>query len=417
MKARFSFLAVLLLLAIFSVGVYAQDDVTIAGAIEASADDESEFTILFQLLDETGLLETLDDAEAEFTIFAPTDEAFEGLLEELEIDINELLEDADAVTNILLYHVVEGSFLSEDLDDDMELQTLNGASIVVTVNSSGDILLDEFAEVVEPDLEQSNGVIHTIDGVLLPPDDASSGGGEACLIFTEEVEGVQVRVGPGENRGVVAFLPVDVEFEVLGQATDNDGNIWFKLDKEQATPNRSNAEAWVAADAVETIGNCDNVVDVNAPPVIPITQAQPTAAPSNSGDSGGDTSSGDTGTTTTDTSGQIIVQTGTWRETLSPNIDASCQGTGNVSIPTTEIYTSTSYTYNLSHSGTGFNLGGTIFTYIGDNTYQGVESVGPYTGTWYLRATSETRMEARFIFSFSSGGTNCSATVYSTFTR
>jgi uncharacterized surface protein with fasciclin (FAS1) repeats len=405
MKHYFSFLAVVLLLLIFSVGVFAQEDVTIAAALEASADDESEFTILFQLLDETDLLETLDDSEAEFTVFAPTDEAFEALLDELEMDIDELLAEPDVAASILLYHLVEGTLLSEDLEDDMELETLNGASIVVTVTSSGDVILDEFATIVEPDLEVSNGVIHLIDGVLLPPDEESSdaGSGESCFIFTEEADTIQIRVGPGENRGVVAFLPVDVEFEVLGQATDSDDNVWFKLDKEEATPNRSNAEAWVAADDVETIGNCDDVIDVNAPPVIPITQQQPTAVPSNSG--GGT----DTGTSPTPAPSRLP-NGGSWTISWNATTNASCTGTGNVAIPTVEILGSSGMSSRTSVSNTGassFNFFGVSMSHIGNNVYQGSVSFSGLTGTIYIDTVTGNQMTGRFITSFDT----CSATI------
>src|SRR5688572_7742105 len=134
MKRYFSFLAVLSLLLIFSVGTFAQDDVTIAGAVE----DGEDFSILLEALEATELLNTLDNAEGDFTLFAPTDEAFEALLEELEIDEDELLDDVETLSAILLYHVVDGAVLSEDFEDDSEVETLNGASIAVTVNDDGE---------------------------------------------------------------------------------------------------------------------------------------------------------------------------------------------------------------------------------------------------------------------------------------
>jgi uncharacterized surface protein with fasciclin (FAS1) repeats len=400
MKRSFSFLAVFLLLGIFSSGVFAQDDVTIAGAIEASADDESEFTILFQLLDETGLLETLDDSDAEFTIFAPTDEAFEALLDELEVDVDELLEDTDAVSSILLYHVVEGALLSDDFEDDSTLETLNGASITVTVNRSGDIILDEFANVVEPDLEQSNGVIHVIDGVLLPPDDSSEGGGggEACFVSTDEAESVQVRVGPGENRGVVAFLPVDVEFEVLGQATDSDDNVWFKLDKEEATPGRSNNEAWVAEDDVETIGNCDDVIDVNAPPVIPNTSANTSSNTGGGGDASGGGSTGGGGSTDTTSTG-ALPQSGTYTIVLDQFVNASCQGFQNIVIPANEVWSSTVYTVSVSSSSSSIRFDGTSLPSSG-GTFRGQVARDGYFVTTILTPVNSSFFVGQYIYSY-----------------
>jgi uncharacterized surface protein with fasciclin (FAS1) repeats len=420
MQRYFSLLAVLLLLLVFSVEVFAQDDLTIAGAVEAAADDESEFTILFQLLDETALLETLDDSDAEFTVFAPTDEAFEALLDELELDVDGLLEDSDAVANILLYHVVEGALLSEDLEDDMELETLNGGSIVVTVNRSGDITLDELATVVEPDLEASNGVIHIIDGVLLPPDEESSesGGGESCLVFTEGAEDVQVRVGPGENRGVVAFLPVNVEFEVLGQATDADDNVWFKLDKEEATPGRSNNEAWVSADDVETIGNCDDVIDVNAPPVIPSTSNT-----GGSSSSGGNTGGGNTGGGNTGGGGQstgALPSGGTYTIVLDQFVNASCQGFQNIVIPSNEVWSSTVYNVSVSSSGSSVRFDGNSLTSSGSN-YRGQIARDGYFVTIILVPVNSTYFVGQYIYSYNieSGGRTyaCSDTTNFSATR
>lgn len=401
MKRYFSFLAVISLLLVFSLGVFAQDDPTIAGLVE----DGDDFSILLQALEATDLLATLDDAEGDFTLFAPTDEAFQALLEELEIDEDGLLGDTEALSAILLYHVLDGAVLSEDFEDDSEVETLNGASIAVTVNEDGEIILDEFATVVEADLEASNGVIHVIDAVLLPESggDTTDTSAEACFVFTEDEGTVQVRVGPGENRTSIAFLPANVEFEVLGQATDDDGNVWFKLDKEEATPGRSNAEAWVSADAVEQIGDCAAVVDVNAPPVIPITnQVQPTAVPSGGG--------GDTGGASPTPAPASLPTAGSWTIFWSETTNASCTGTGNVAIPTVDILGSRGMTSRATVSITGsnsFNFFGVSMTHIGNNVYQGAISVSGLTGTIYIDTVSANQMTGRFITSFDT----CSATI------
>lgn len=415
MKSYVSFLAVSILLMLGSMGVLAQDD-NLATILE----DSEDFGILKEALEASDLLEVFEDDDAEFTVFAPTDEAFEAVLEELDIELDVLLEDPEALSAILLYHVVDGTILSEDFEDGSELETLNGASIAVAVNEDGEINLNDAANLSEVDIEASNGVIHVIDAVLLPPDEASTDV-ETCIVFAETERTAAIRVGPGENRTSIAFLPANTEFEVLGQATDDEGNVWFKLDKDQATPNRSNAEAWVAAADVETSGDCESVIDVNAPPVIPIiNQVPPTAVPSSSGggDSAGgdDSASGDTGQV--DTTGQITLSTGTWNRTVSSTFDASCTGYGNVNLPTNEYFIIFSNTFTLSRNGTGFTMGDLNFTFIGDNTYQAVGSLGGgETGTWYLRATSANRLEGRYIWSFSANGTSCSATLYLTYTH
>jgi hypothetical protein len=93
---------------------------------------------------------------------------------------------------------------------------------------------------------------------------------EPCLVSAESANTVIVRVGPGENRTAVAFLPAETEFVVQGQAEDVFGALWFQLDKEEAAPGKLINEAWVAALEVISSGDCEAVGEVDAPPIIPI---------------------------------------------------------------------------------------------------------------------------------------------------
>ncbi len=111
-----------------------------------------------------GLVETLS-GDGPFTVFAPTDEAFaalpEGLLEKLLLE-----ENLDLLVKILTYHVVAGTVLAADVTDG-DVATVEGQTVTldttagVTVNGANVILADVLA---------SNGVIHVIDAVILPPD-------------------------------------------------------------------------------------------------------------------------------------------------------------------------------------------------------------------------------------------------------
>ncbi|WP_078551485.1 fasciclin domain-containing protein [Bacillus alkalicellulosilyticus] len=107
--------------------------------------------------------------EGPFTVFAPTDEAFAALLEELGLTAEELLE-SDDLASILLYHVVEGKVMSSDLSDGMEATTLNGETVTISL----DPVRVNDANVVTADIEASNGVIHVIDAVLLPQGDEAA---------------------------------------------------------------------------------------------------------------------------------------------------------------------------------------------------------------------------------------------------
>ena len=120
-----------------------------------------DFTTLAAALQAAGLVETLK-GEGPFTVFAPTDEAFAALPEGT---VEGLLEDKDALTAILTYHVVAGKVMSGDLTDGMEATTVNGAD--VTIMTEGGVTVGG-ATVTTADIEASNGVIHVIDTVLLP---------------------------------------------------------------------------------------------------------------------------------------------------------------------------------------------------------------------------------------------------------
>lgn len=155
-------LAVVLTLAVASNHEAADEPGTIADIAVASPD----FSILVTALQAAGLVDTLA-GEGPFTVFAPTDEAFAALPEgELEA----LLADPDALQAVLLYHVVPGTVTSEDvlaLDDGAQVETVEGSPLTVTF-MNGTVMVNE-ATVTAVDIMASNGVIHVIDTVLLPP--------------------------------------------------------------------------------------------------------------------------------------------------------------------------------------------------------------------------------------------------------
>ena len=122
------------------------------------------FTTLAAALEAAGLVETLK-GEGPFTVFAPTDEAFAALPEGT---VDGLLADPEALAAILTYHVVPGKVMSTDLSDGMMAATVNGADVTVSID--GDTVMVGDATVTQADIEASNGVIHVIDAVILPPE-------------------------------------------------------------------------------------------------------------------------------------------------------------------------------------------------------------------------------------------------------
>ena len=134
--------------------------------VAVAADD---FNTLVAAVEAAGLAETLS-GEGPFTVFAPTDEAF-AALPEGTVDALLLPENQDALVEVLTYHVVPGQVLAEDVEAG-EVETVQGEAITITVDDG--VMVNE-ASVIATDVLASNGVIHVIDAVILPPSfDASS---------------------------------------------------------------------------------------------------------------------------------------------------------------------------------------------------------------------------------------------------
>ena len=142
-----------------------------AGADIVDTAEAGGFTTLVAAVQAAGLEETLR-GEGPFTVFAPTDEAFAALPAGT---LDTLLADPTGdLADILTYHVVEGEVMAADVVglDGQEVTTVNGATFTVNVGDDGSVTLTDAAgnevAVVQTDVDASNGVIHVIDGVLLP---------------------------------------------------------------------------------------------------------------------------------------------------------------------------------------------------------------------------------------------------------
>ncbi|MEM8862744.1 MAG: fasciclin domain-containing protein, partial [Chloroflexota bacterium] len=129
------------------------------------ASEAGTFNTLVAALDAAGLVDTFA-GEGDFTVFAPTDDAFAALPEGT---VESLLEDpSGALTDILTYHVVEGSVLAETVVTLDSATTLLGEDVSIAVVDGG-VVLNDAVNVVTTDIKATNGVIHVIDAVLLPP--------------------------------------------------------------------------------------------------------------------------------------------------------------------------------------------------------------------------------------------------------
>jgi uncharacterized surface protein with fasciclin (FAS1) repeats len=143
----------------------AADDAAEAGTIVDVAVGAGTFNTLVAAVTAADLAETLS-GEGPFTVFAPTDEAFAALPEGL-VDALLLPENKDTLVAILTYHVLGAEVPSSDVASG-DVETLEGESITITVGDDGSVMVND-ATVTAVDVEASNGVIHVIDGVLVPP--------------------------------------------------------------------------------------------------------------------------------------------------------------------------------------------------------------------------------------------------------
>lgn len=127
---------------------------------------DGRFTTLAAALGAADLIDTLK-GEGPFTVFAPTDDAFaklpEGTVESLLLP-----ENLEQLKSILLYHVVSGKVMASDVVTLTSADTVLGEPVTIKVED-GKVYLNDTVEVIITDIEASNGIIHVIDAVLLPP--------------------------------------------------------------------------------------------------------------------------------------------------------------------------------------------------------------------------------------------------------
>ena len=130
--------------------------------IVETAAGNKDFSILMQAVDAADLRTALN-GEGPFTIFAPTNKAFEALPKG---ELEKLLKDKKKLASILTYHVVQGKVSAAQVVKLDKATTMNGQDIMIKKNDDG-VTIDN-AKVVTTDIECSNGVIHVIDKVILP---------------------------------------------------------------------------------------------------------------------------------------------------------------------------------------------------------------------------------------------------------
>ena len=182
---------------------------------------DGRFTTLAAALGAADLVDTLK-SEGPFTVFAPTDDAFaklpEGTVESLLLP-----ENLEQLKSILLYHVVSGKVMASDVVTLTSADTVLGEAVTIKVED-GKVYLNDTVEVIITDVEASNGVIHVIDSVLLPPaklsDIGDTAGADGRFTTLAAALGAAELVDTLKGEGpFTVFAPTDDAFAKLPEGT------------------------------------------------------------------------------------------------------------------------------------------------------------------------------------------------------
>jgi len=224
--------------------------------VDIAAGDEN-FKTLVAALGAAGLVETLA-GEGPFTVFAPTDEAFSKLPEGT---VEELLkpENKDKLVQVLTYHVVAGKVMAEDAAKLTSADTV--AELPITIKADMGKVMINGATVTAADIVASNGVIHVIDSVLLPPQDivdTAVADGRFTTLATALTAAELIDTLKGEGPFTV-FAPTDEAFAKLPAGTIEA----LLADKDQLTailtyhvvPGRVMAKDVVELTSVDTVNS------------------------------------------------------------------------------------------------------------------------------------------------------------------
>jgi len=188
------------------------------------------FSTLLAALEATDLDMTLDTLDGSFTVFAPTNAAFEKLGQDA---ITALLSDTDTLNDILLYHVLSGQVLAADAvsvaQSNMPMvEALNEDNI--TLSLSGETLYLNLSQVTATNVMAQNGIVHVIDTVLTPPaergvptdtiGETAVAAGFSTLVSLLDTANINIDdVAAQNNNAITVFAPTDAAFAKLPQAT------------------------------------------------------------------------------------------------------------------------------------------------------------------------------------------------------
>jgi uncharacterized surface protein with fasciclin (FAS1) repeats len=184
--------------------IHVIDEVLLLDIIQQALSND-DFSTLVTAVQAADLVETLR-GDGPFTVFAPTNEAFASLPEGA---LDALLADTDALTEVLLYHVVEGSVFAGDLDGVVSTETLAGYPVLFDLLDGAKI---NMSNITVADILTRNGVIHVIDAVLLPP--------EGDIVETAVAAGFTTLAAALDAGELVSALQAEGPFTVFAPTDD-----------------------------------------------------------------------------------------------------------------------------------------------------------------------------------------------------
>lgn len=204
--------------------------------IVETAMSDPQFSILVEAVSKAGLVDALQ-ADGPYTVFAPTNNAFNMLFDQLGVNGVEDLT-AEQLSPILLYHVVNAKVMAADVKTGY-IPTLNATSnnnnVVILADVSKGVQLNGMANVMATDIMASNGVIHVIDKVLLPPDVVDIAIQNSNFsILVEAVSKAGLVEALKEEGPFTVFAPTNTAFDALFAKLDIGGIS--DLTAEQLTP-------------------------------------------------------------------------------------------------------------------------------------------------------------------------------------
>ncbi|MFN8450890.1 MAG: fasciclin domain-containing protein [Anaerolineae bacterium] len=164
MRKLIAFLALLLVLLTSAAHLFAQDRPSLLEVLQN--DPDGRFTSLLAAIDAAGLTDALS-GDGPYTLLAPTNDAFAASLEAMGMTAEQAMADTDTLSKIIRYHIVPGRYLFHSLTTGATLGTALAGERVTFALDSG-VFSANGIEISDPDNIGSNGVMHVLEGVLIP---------------------------------------------------------------------------------------------------------------------------------------------------------------------------------------------------------------------------------------------------------